>query len=235
MRRFEIKSAFAKPAAAAVLGAGLLAAGMPVKAALDTPAWKLIEFPGIDPSRFVRSADGRIDVLSDNSSAMLYRELRPAEKTRRFISWRWRVDTAPPATDLTRRGGDRPLAIHVCFAAKPADRGLFGWMERALISDRAAMMRGARCLTYVWGGRADRGAAFPNPYLTDRGYVFVLRGAQTPTGEWFMEKIDCARDYRKAFSEPPAAPPAFIAISGDSDGTESRAAGSVAGIVFSDS
>ena len=73
---------------------------------------------------------------------------------------------------------------------------------------------------------------FANPYLMDRGVMIVLRGAGTPTGVWFEEKIDCAKDYRAAFDEDPPRP-SFMAISGDSDGTLSRAAGSIANLAFS--
>ena len=73
---------------------------------------------------------------------------------------------------------------------------------------------------------------FANPYLTNRGVMIVLRGAGTPNGKWFEEKIDCAKDYRAAFGEDPPRP-SFLAISGDSDGTLSRAAGSIANLAFS--
>ena len=216
---------------AAALSVGLLALGAPAQAseitadgAVDGRAdggadsWKTIEFSGIVPSRFVKSPDGKIEVLSDKSSAMLYRALRPQESGRRYLTW---------------HGGDRPLAIHLCFKGKPRKAGFMDWMSRAIQADVDGFSRDHRCLTYVWGGDAAAGRMFPNPYMKDRGFMVILRGVGAPTGEWFMEKIDCAMDYRDAFGED-APKPSFIAISGDSDGTNSIAAGSIAALTFRD-
>lgn len=219
---------------AAMLFAGSLTFGASAQASGGAPdGWKVIEFPGIAPSRFVRSAEGWIDVLSDKSSAMLYRVLGAEESGRRYLTWRWRVDTAPPPTDLTRRGGDRPLAVHLCFRGKPREAGFLDWMKSVVRPDVDGFSRDHRCLTYVWGGKAAAGRMFPNPYMKERGFMVVLRGVGAPTGEWFMEKIDCAMDYRAAFGEDPPKP-SFIAISGDSDETKSIAAGSIAALAFSD-
>lgn len=210
----------------------MLSISFSAAAAVEKSTWKVIEFPGIAPSQFVHALDGRIDVISDKSSAMLYRPLQPQESARRYLNWAWRVDKAPPATDITRRGGDRPLAVHLCFRGKPRD-GFLDWMSRVVRPDIEGFSRDHRCLTYVWGGNTGGGTMFPNPYLKDRGVIIVLRGAGTPTGEWFMEKIDCARDFRAAFGEP-APNPAFLAVSGDSDGTLSKAAGSISRLAFTD-
>lgn len=214
------------------IAALVLSTANPAAAAFERSAWKLIAFPGITPSNFVHKPDGRIDVISDKSSAMLYRALKPGEAGRRYLSWSWRVDTAPPATDITRRGGDRPLAVHLCFKGKPRE-GFFDWMAEVVSPSVEGFSRDHRCLTYVWGGTAGSGRMFPNPYMSGRGMMIVLRGAETPTGEWFAEKIDCARDYVAAFGEP-APKPSFLAISGDSDATRSRAAGSIVRLVFTD-
>lgn len=214
------------------IACAILTAATPALAALEENAWKLIEFPGISPSKFVHAPDGRIDVISNKSSAMAYRMLHEGESGRRYLTWSWRVDAAPPATDITRRGGDRPLAVHLCFKGKPR-AGFVDWMAKVVRPSVEGFSRDHRCLTYVWGGKSAAGAMFPNPYMKDRGVVIVLRGAATPTGKWFAEKIDCARDYVAAFGAP-APKPSFLAISGDSDGTMSRAAGSFMHLAFSD-
>lgn len=218
--------------ASPVILTAILLAGAPAFATIEDNGWKLIEFPGITPSRFVHTAEDRIDVLSDKSSAMLYRALQPSESAQRYLSWSWRVDSAPPATDITRKGGDRPLAVHLCFRGKPRD-GFLDWMAEVVRPSVEGFSRDHRCLTYVWGGKTATGQMFPNPYMADRGVMIVLRGSETPTGKWFAEKIDCARDYLAAFGEP-APKPSFIAISGDSDGTQSYAAGSISRLVFTD-
>lgn len=232
MRAFAHFSRLIRGTVYAGLAISVLMPGAPASAAIETNAWKVIEFPGIAPSNFIHGPDGRIDVISDKSSAMLYRMLRPGESARRYLTWSWRVDAAPPATDITRRGGDRPLAVHLCFKGTPRE-GFLDWMAKVVRPDVEGFSRDHRCLTYVWGGKDGTGKMFPNPYMKDRGVVIVLRGGATPTGEWFAEKIDCARDYIAAFGEP-APKPSFLAISGDSDGTLSRSAGSIARLAFAD-
>ena len=164
---------------------------------------------------------------------MLYRALGPEEAGRRYLTWRWRVDKAPPPTDLTRRDGDRPLAIHLCFKMKGRKAGFMDWVTSAVGPDVEGFGRDHRCLTYIWGGQSAAGRIFPNPHMTDRGVMVILRGVGAPTGKWFTEKIDSAKDYRAAFGED-APHPSVIAISGDSDGTESTAGGTIAALTFSD-
>ena len=106
-------------------------------------------------------------------------------------------------------------------------------MSRVVQPDMEGFSRDHRCLTYVWGGQTGGGKMFPNPYMQDRGVVIVLRGAETPTGEWFNEKIDCARDFRAAFGTS-APKPTFLAVSGDSDATRTRAVGSISRLAFTD-
>ncbi len=219
---------------AAMLAAAVLAVSIPAgPSAASADGWKVVEFPGIAPTRFVRTPDGAIDVLSDKSSAMMYRELASAEEGARYLTWRWRVDRAPPPTDLTRRDGDRPLAVHLCFKVEGRETGFMDWVTRAVGPEVEGFDRDHRCLTYIWGGQSAAGRMFPNPHMKDRGVMVILRGAGAPTGEWFTEKIDCAKDYRTAFGEDAPAP-SIIAISGDSDGTGSIAAGTIAALTFSD-
>ena len=219
---------------AALLAAAVLTFSAPAASAgPGIEGWKIVEFPGVAPTRFVSTADGGIDVLSDKSSAMLYRALGPEEAGRRYLTWRWRVDKAPPPTDLTRRDGDRPLAIHLCFKIEGRKAGFMDWVTSAVGPDVEGFGRDHRCLTYIWGGQSAAGRMFPNPHMKDRGVMMILRGVGAPTGEWFSEKIDYARDYHAAFGED-APKPSVIAISGDSDGTESVADGTIAALTFSD-
>ena len=198
----------------------------------ENHAWKDIEFPGITPSKFVHAADEHIDIISEKSSSMLYRAVRNDERARIFLGWNWRVDTAPPATDLTQRESDRAIAIHLCFKGKPS-MVLFRWMEQIFHPGIERFLQDHRCLTYVWGGKMYSGATFPDPYLKERGMVIVLRGVETPTGEWFQEKINYAKDYQAAFNK--LAPKlSFLAISADSDATQSRAVSSISKIKFTE-
>jgi hypothetical protein len=59
----------------------------------------------------------------------------------------------------------------------------------------------------------------------------VLRPADSPTGEWFAERVDIAQDYRDSFGEDPP-DPSQIAISADTDDTGSTSSGFVATLAF---
>jgi Protein of unknown function (DUF3047) len=70
-----------------------------------------------------------------------------------------------------------------------------------------------------------------SPHLRSAGAVRVLRPADSPTGEWFEERVDLVQDYREAFGE--ALPdPVQIAISADTDYTRSTSRGFVQGLAF---
>jgi hypothetical protein len=59
----------------------------------------------------------------------------------------------------------------------------------------------------------------------------VLRPADSPTGEWFEERVDLAKDYRQGFGEDPSNP-VQLAISADTDNTSSSSRGLVKGFAF---
>ena len=203
-----------------------------VQNAADEGTWKLLTFPGIAPSRFTLRPDGGIDVIAEESSAMFYRPVSAAEKGQRFLTWQWRVDEASPPTNLAEKGeDDRPLAVHLWFPAPREERGFLDRMMDDLDPRPAKFPHDGKVLTYVWGGTHAPGEKLPNPYLGGRGVMIVLRDGDTPTERWFTEKIDFARDYEMAFGYAPASP-GFIAVSGDTDDTRSRSAGTVAEIAF---
>jgi Protein of unknown function (DUF3047) len=83
----------------------------------------------------------------------------------------------------------------------------------------------------VFGGEQPRGTVVDSPHLGAAGAVRVLRPADSPTGEWFEERVDIAQDYREAFGEDPP-DPTQIAISADTDDTGSSSRGFVAALAF---
>ena len=115
--------------AAVILGLVFLAqpAGsqvLPVKPDLSKAGWKVLTFAGKPATQFIGRADGAIQVTAADSVAILYRKVSDGDKQKRQLTWRWRVDKATPATDLSRKGhDDRPLAIHVVFPKDPDQTG----------------------------------------------------------------------------------------------------------------
>ena len=219
-------------AAGILLAAALIGSAATANTGAHGDDWQVLTFPGIDPSQFVLGSDGRIDVLAENSSALLYRMVTPAEGEQPFLRWRWRVDRTMPSTDLSRKGADdRPLAVHLWFPVPEERLSFWDRMTDALRADLLDAPLTGYVLTYVWGGKRTRGQKMLNPYIGDRGVMIILRDGGTPTGRWFDEKIDYARDFEMAFGfRPPS--PSHIALSGDADDTWSRSAGTVARLAF---
>ena len=225
-------SALSRTAVVVALALASPANGLSANTGAGSDAWRVLAFPGIAPSRFVVDDDGRIEVLAENSSGLLYRMILPTERHRPFLTWRWRVDEATAPSDLTRKGADdRPLAVHLWFPMPPERRSLWQRLGDTVKTEILDIPLTGRVLTYVWGGTRARGDKMANPYLEGRGVMIVLRDGHAPTGQWFMERIDYARDFEMAFGTPPPSP-SFIAVSGDADDTWGRSAGTVANLAF---
>ena len=197
-------------------------------ASLRALGWRALEVPGKAPAEFHGLSDRMIEVRADKAVSFLYRELGEDEEQGRYLSWSWRVDVNPMPTDLARKGeDDRPLAVHVWFEDDSMGGNVFDWFGEIV----GLPMHG-RTLTYVWGGVAEVGASFPNPYHED-GAIIVLRNGATPTGTWYRERIDLAADFTRVFGFVPRAP-RYIAISADTDDTGDRSLGRIADLRFVD-
>ena len=200
-------------------------------AALASEGWRLLQVPGKAKAQFSQPSRDKIAIEADRAVAFLYRPLGASLEAKRKLAWRWRIDEAAPATDLSQApGDDRSLAVHLIFPVGEDELGFWERMDLALTRLVAPPMAG-KVLTYVWGGSHPAGSLLANPYLEARGKIIILRGGEAPLGQWVAEEIDFVANYRRAFgSEPPA--PAFVAISADSDDTGSRISGALAGLAF---
>jgi len=100
-----------------------------------------------------------------------------------------------------------------------------------LVEREAGADAPGRVLMYVWGGQGERGDVQKSPFLGEGGRMIILRPAKTEAGQWFKERIDIAEDYRRIFGNE--APPAMsIAVSSDTDDTESQVRGLIANLDF---
>ena len=211
------------PVAAA--GATLEPSRTPLDPALSRDGWQLHGVAGRMTATFIAQPDGTIAVAAERAVAFLVRPLSDAERSGGgpSLRWRWRVDAAPPPTDLARTDGDdRPLAVHVIFPA-PRGEGWFARLRHSLVAAAAGDLFAGRVLSYVWGGTAASGARLPNPYLPGDAVLIVRRGTGAPLGVWLDETVDVAADYRTAFGAPPHEPPTAISSDTDDRGGTARA------------
>ncbi|WP_053059454.1 DUF3047 domain-containing protein [Pandoraea faecigallinarum] len=138
------------------------------------------------------------------------------------LTWRWRADTLPLNADIrTKRFDDAPVRIALAFDGDLAKLTMLDHMHREL----ARMVSGRELpfatLMYTWGD--DKLAAnevVPNPYTGRIRSIVVERGGRN-LGAWQTYSRDIAKDYERAFGEPPGRL-VGIAIMSDGDNTQTK-------------
>lgn len=220
-------STFAAVFAAATLVGTAGADPLPVGPDLEGSGWRTHSFAGIAATRFAGLDDGGVRLTADRSSALLYRPLPEGMEDYRSLAWTWRVDRPIPSTDLTVKGADdRPLALHIWFPDPHENAGLLERIGGFLVEEVLDVPLTGMVLTYVWGGTHPPGESLINPHTGTKGMMIVLRDGSTESGRWYQEKIDFAADFERVFGQPAPAP-SFIALSADSDDTNSHSDGQI--------
>jgi len=181
--------------------------------AVDFSGWTEQRFSLFSSNDFTQAGES-LGVRSDGAVSLLWTRVTTGDRNATRASWRWTVREGVPPTRLDRKGGDdRNLALYFVFlpqgqVARFSDSGI----RRLLDADAA------RVLVYVWGGDHARGAMLGSPYLGARGSTIVLRGAETGS---FGEQVDLAEDYQRAFGAASGQALVGLAVSADSDDTDS--------------
>lgn len=217
---------FALPALAPGVARAVLTAG------LEAAGWRELSLPATAENHYSLGQGGVIEVVSKDSASTLYKSVDIDLAKRPILRWRWRVDQAPPATDLSAKGKDDcAIAVYVGFRYHSGQASLFERLKRPLVEAWAGEDVPGRVLRYVFCGRRPRGTTFASPYLGAADMVEILRPASSPTGEWFEEHVDIAADYRKAFGDEPENP-IQIGIEADTDNTHSASRAEIADLAF---
>lgn len=166
-----------------------------------------------------------LGIRSDGSVSLAWTRLPRSEWGTRGATWVWSVEQSVPATDLSRKGGDdRNISLYFVFlpedqAEASQDAGILSLLGNDQV----------RVLQYVWGGNHEPGQVIPSPYgPAGQGATVALRQASTGA---HREDVDLARDYATAFGGTPGAL-VGLAVSGDSDDTDSVIRGALGGIVL---
>jgi hypothetical protein len=187
---------------------------------LSGTGWTHAEYAGLRAARFTRMGDQGLRIEGEGTGSFVWRRVSGVAQC---LTWRWRVDSGPPATDLTRRGGDdRAISVAVGFAGFPPDAGAWQRAQHAIAQGAAGNHTLPRAvLIYSWGGTGREPMRFYSPWLGQLGKVHPLRHARSETGRWFEERVDLDADWRAAFGgDPPHLQE--IAIGTDVDDTRSR-------------
>lgn len=159
-------------------------------------------------------------VRSDGTVSLLWTALPTSLWRTRQASWTWAVEKSVPPTDLTRKGGDdRNLSLYFVFLPEQVARHVEGSGVRTLLDNP-----NVRVLMYIWGGAHAQEEILPSPYLGLRGRSIIKRTSGTGSA---AERVDLARDHRRAFGDEPGSL-VGIAISSDSDDTDSQVRARVA-------
>lgn len=209
------------------------AALLPMRGRADTlrnAGWTHQPYSGIAPAQFTVIADG-LRMEGQAAGSFVWRTVQGAAHC---LTWRWRVDAGPPATPLTRRGGDdRAISLAVGFSGFPPQVSAWQRAQYTVAQARAGSHVLPRAiLIYVWGGTGEEPQRFYSPWAAGLGKVFRLRAATAPTAQWFDERVNLAADWRSAFGGE-APPLQEIVIGTDVDDTRSRIDARIERIRFS--
>jgi Protein of unknown function (DUF3047) len=199
---------------------------------LEAAGWRELEVKSKPANRFIGHPDGSIEIISSSSVSRLYRPIEVDLNATPVLTWQGRVDEPVPPTDLTQKGeDDTAITLYVGFPWDPGEASFTERLTRPLVEAYAGENAPGRVLVYVWGGDHPRGEWVESPHLRSAGAMRVLRPADSPTGQWFEERVDIVQDYREAFGEDPP-DPTQIAISADTDDTGSTSRGFVKDLAF---
>jgi len=154
-----------------------------------------------------------LGLVSNGSVSIAWSRVDRADWDVAGASWGWTVEQSVPATDLSRKGGDdRNISLYFVFVPESIAPSLEGANIRALLGNDDV-----RIIQYAWGGIHSRGQVIQSPYGPQgQGVTIALRQAGTGA---FMESVDLAADYARAFGGEKGAL-VGLAVSGDSDDTD---------------
>lgn len=224
------------------VGGALIALALPWSAAGDIlsrpldfadPAWRVLRFDGKPETTFTPLGSSLVQVKTSRSSSFFYRQVSIDLRETPCLLWRWQVtESSIPATDMSQRGkDDRPLMVTVAFPFDSDRATLVERARHALIAGVTGRPPPGRVLAYTWGGAGQRGDQVASPQLDSAGMMRILRPSGSAHGVWFNEVVDLRAEFEAAFGYP--APAAIeVAVSGDSDDTQSRSSGLIGDLRF---
>lgn len=200
--------------------------------ALAAKWWFLLTFEDKQPNLYKQEEDGAIRVESDESVSLIYQKTNVDLSEKPYLSWSWKVKSSPPPGDLSVKGeDDRPLAVYVSFPFDEENASFFEKFVRSLVVAVKGEDAPGRVISYVWGGHEAIHSTVQSPYLKDAGALIILRNEKSAKNQWYDERVNVLADYERIFGVT-AVSPYQIAISADSDDTQSHSLGWIKNLGF---
>ena len=207
--------------------------------ALLADGWVLLQKRGVAPTVFRSDDSDTIRIVSDRSNALIYRSVAGTQSSQSFLSWEWRLDEVKHRDEASAAANpDWPIVIYAAFEV---DRQYVGWWRRLvnrIVAGVAGLPESGNILTYLYSldsvdAHGPLGQFTPNPYIPKIGMMMPLRAgysqARDELNVWHRERRDLMIDFEAAFGYP-AARVLYIAISADSEDTESMSIARVRGL-----
>ena len=164
-----------------------------------------------------------MSIVSDGAVSLAWSRTDQSDWNATSATRAWAVDQSVPATDLSRKGGDdRNISVYFVFLPEEDAVELEGANIRRLSGND-----NVRILQYVWGGNHGRGTIQQSPYAPGQGANVILRAAGTGS---HSESVNLANDFASAFGGSKGVL-VGVAVSADSDDTDSPIVASVSNLV----
>jgi hypothetical protein len=151
------------------------------------------------------SVDGQVAIraYADGASAGLGRWIDIDTEVCPTLEWTWRVDSLPPAADLTSKDSEDMAASLLVFFGDPGSLSL---------------PRPVPTLRYVWATATQRvGTVVDSPYLPGTLRSVVVRSGPDDLGRAVAERRDLVADFATAFGREPPEPARLVALFTDGD------------------
>lgn len=196
-----------------------------VPGAMLPEGWRLVPFVRVKPVEASLVTDEGATVVrirSEAAAGTIAARVDADVAATPVFRWRWKVDRALKAADMTRRDADDYAArVYVAFDL-PSSSMTAG--ERARLA-LGRFLYGAEvpaaALCYVWDNRHPPGTSAWNTHSAQVRMV-VVEGGSARAGQWVEVSRDVEADYRAAFGgryPGPVPRIAGVAISADTDQT----------------
>jgi hypothetical protein len=195
-------------------GTGLAMDSVPFGPSLAQSGWRTLTFRGLKPVDYRPASASRLDIVGDRAASLIWRELPESSWNSGAATWRWRVQSGPPATDLASKSkDDRAIALYFVFAR---DEAAARAAQGASSLTSAMWWSSGSALVYVFGGAGARGQIVSSQHIGPSGKLILRQPGGVYSGAWLAENANLASDFRRAFGRTPG-PLVGIAVSSDSD------------------